>query len=123
MADITFVIHGDWLDNIKGLPVEQQDKIIADFVRYGVEKEMEHSDDAVISAFVNMVKGNIDYSKNKYEEKKFGGRKAVLDQNQIYNMARNGKNSTEIAAELGISKSSVDHSEGWKHRKEDEFVF
>ena len=30
--------------------------------------------------------------------------------------------SNEIAATLGISKSSVDHSEGWKQRK-GEFIF
>ena len=34
-------------------------------------------------------------------------------------------NSTQISEELGISKSSVDHSEGWRKRKEKdaEFVF
>ena len=31
----TFVFYGEWLDNIKDLPVEEQDKIIADVVRYG----------------------------------------------------------------------------------------
>lgn len=79
MADITFVVHGEWLDNIKNLPLEQQDKIIGDLVRYGVERDPAHSNDPVISAFVNMVKGSIDYSKIKYSEKKFGGRKKKID--------------------------------------------
>jgi transposase len=38
-------------------------------------------------------------------------------------LAKEGKSSTEIATVLGISKSSVDHSDGWKNRKEDTFVF
>ena len=42
---------------------------------------------------------------------------------KIDKLAREGKNSTQIAAELNISKSAVDHSEGWSHRKEDGFVF
>jgi DNA-binding CsgD family transcriptional regulator len=32
-------------------------------------------------------------------------------------LALQGKNSTEIAEILGVSKSSIDHSEGWKQRK------
>ena len=44
MADnnVTFVVHKDWLDSIKDLPIEQQDKIIAEFVRYGPEMELQH---------------------------------------------------------------------------------
>ena len=36
----TFVFYGEWLDNIKDLPIEEQDKIIADVVRYGTRKEL-----------------------------------------------------------------------------------
>lgn len=122
MKDVTFVVHKEWLDNIAGLPVEQQDKIIADIVRYGVEMKMEHENDPVISSLVNMIKGRIDYSKNKYEEKivqaKKAGRKKRIDDDEILRLARGGKSSSEIAKILGYSKSSVDHSEGWKKRKE-----
>ena len=69
MTDITFVVHSEWLDCIANLPVEQQDKIIAEIIRYGTGVEMAHSDDAITQAFVNMVKGRIDYSKDKYAQK------------------------------------------------------
>lgn len=127
MADITFVVHSDWLDCIKDLPLEQQDKIIADFVRYGTEIEMVHKDDSYTQAFVNILKGRIDFSKEKYKTKVNGGSapkktKKVNDE-AILDLARQGKKSSEIAEILGICKSSVDHSPGWINRKNDEFVF
>ena len=126
MAD-TFIVHKEWLDNIAGLPIEQQDKVIGEFVRYGVGLDSAHSDDAVVQAFVNMLKGRIDYSKEKYQQKvdmsKTAGRKKKVDNQQIYDLAREGKTSTEIATILNVSKSSIDHSDGWKNRKEDTFVF
>lgn len=126
MAD-TFIVHKEWLENIAGLPVEQQDKVIGEFVRYGVGLESAHSDDVVVQAFVNMLKGRIDYSKDKYQQKvdmsKTAGRKKKVNDEQIFKLAKSGKTSTEIANMLEISKSTVDHSEGWKRRKDEEFVF
>lgn len=121
--DITFIVHKQWLDNIASLPIEQQDKVIGDLVRYGAELPLAHSTDPVVASFVNMLKGNIDYSKQKYDEKKNGGRKKKVDDIDIYRLAREGMNSAQIAQELGISKSAVDHSEGWRQRKSNDFVF
>lgn len=127
MADsnVTFVVHQDWLDSIRELPIEQQDKIIAEFVRYGTEMELQHLDDPIVQAFVNMLKGRIDASKEAYKQKvemsKVGGRKKKTNDIEIYKLAREGYSSAEIAKTLGISKSAVDHNEGWKNRKNDEF--
>lgn len=122
----TFIIHRDWLKNIEGLPVEQQDKIIAEIVRYGVEMDSQHNDDPITQAFVNMVKGSIDFSKDKYSQKieagKSYGKKKKIDEAEIHKLAREGKTSTQIADILGCSKSSVDHSEGWRNRDKDIFI-
>ena len=133
MADITFVVHSEWLESIKGLPLEQQDKIIAEIVRYGANCKLEYESDAGIASVVNLLKGRIDFSKNKYAQKieagKVGGRKKKVDDDEILRLAREGNTSAQIAEILGISKSAVDHSEGWKKRKEksienwDKFVF
>lgn len=128
MADnITFVVHKDWLSSIKDLPIEQQDKIIAEFVRYGTEMELQHSDDPVVQAFVNILKGRIDASKDAYNKKiemsKTAGRKKKSNDVEIYQLAREGYSSTEIANSLQISKSTVDHSPGWKNRKSEDFQF
>ena len=50
--DITFIVHREWLDSIKNLPIEQQDKIIAEFVRYGTDLGLKHPDDALTQSFV-----------------------------------------------------------------------
>ena len=126
-SNVTFVVHKEWLDSIKGLPVEQQDKIIADFVRYGTEMKLAHEEDSMIQAFVNILKGRIDYSKEMYKQKvemsKTAGRKKKIDDNAVYQMAKEGKSSAQIAELLGCSKSAVDHSEGWKNRKNEDFEF
>ena len=69
-----------------------------------------------------MVTDEIDFSKEKYSEKlvmsQFAGRKKKVDDGQVLRLALEGKNSAEIAEILGVSKSSIDHSEGWKKRKQ-----
>lgn len=127
MAD-TFVVYGEWLDNIKTLPQEQQDKIIADIVRYGTRRETLYDDDPFICSMVNMLKGRIDANIFAYEQKikmsKSAGRKKRYNDEMIYDLAQQGKTAEEIAKELGCSKSTIDKSNGWKNRKKDkEFIF
>lgn len=119
--DVTFIVHREWLDSIKNLPIEQQDKIIAEFVRYGTDLRLKHPDDALTQSFVNILKSRIDFSKNKYEKKvqagKSAGRKKKVDNDEILRLALGGMKSAEIAEKLGVSKSTIDHSDGWKRRK------
>lgn len=119
--DVTFIVHKEWLDSIKNLPIEQQDKIIAEFVRYGTDLGLKHPDDALTQSFVNILKSRIDFSKNKYEKKvqagKSAGRKKKVDDDEILRLALGGMKSAEIAEKLGVSKSTIDHSDGWKKRK------
>lgn len=124
-TDITFVVHRDWLNCILNLPVEMQDKVIAEFIRYGVGLEVQHTDDTVVQAMVNLLKDKIDYSKYKYYTKVAGGvnsgRKKKVDNMEIWKLAKEGKKSDEIANILNCSKSAVDHSEGWKNRHNAEY--
>jgi hypothetical protein len=48
MALETFVVHKEWLDSIASMPVDAQDKIIAEFVRYGCGLPLEHTDDVMV---------------------------------------------------------------------------
>lgn len=116
----TFIMRGEWLKNFEGLPLEMRDKIIADIVRYGVGQELEYKDDPVVASIVNMTKGSIDASKGLYDKKlemsKSAGRKKIVDNSKILELARKGYTAQEVADELGISKSSVDKSDGWRQR-------
>lgn len=74
----------------------------------------------MVSMAVNFTKNGINRAKWDYYEKikngSKGGRQKVVDNDAIEVLANQGKRSEDIAKELGISKSSVDHSEGWKRR-------
>lgn len=121
--DNTFIFHGKWIKNINKLPIEVQDKILADIVRFGTKQETKHDSDNMVASVVNMIKDSIEKSVSDYEAKvamsKGAGRKKKVNDEMIYLMAREGKNSTEIAKSLGLSKSSIDKSAGWRYRKID----
>lgn len=114
----TFIMRKEWLDNIKSLTVDQQDRILADIVRYGVNEAPAHYDDPVVSAFVNMVKNRIDVSKQLYDEKvgmaQTAGRKSSIDKAKILECALLGLSAKETAKIAGCSVSTVLHSEEWK---------
>lgn len=124
--DITFIFHGAWLNYIEGLTEEQKLKVVWDIVNYGADKDLIYSkEDKFVATIVNFVKGNIDSSKKNYEatieRNQRGGRKKMIDEKQVYEMARSGKKSQEIAEELGCSKSTIDNNPGWKNRKDDNY--
>ena len=127
MAELNrFVFYGEWIDNIKKLPVEEQDRIIADIVRYGIGEDPAHAEDPMVQSFVNFSKGAIDKSKGDYLQKiaagKKFGRKKSIDDAAIWSLAQEGLSSADIAVKLSISKSSVDHRDGWRQRKNTNFL-
>lgn len=123
----TFIMRGEWVKNIATLPIEVQDKILAEIVRYGTRQPTMYDDDPIIFSIVNGYKSSIDNTINDYEQKltmsKTAGRKKRIDDQKVYELAREGKTAQEIADELGVSKSAIDKNEGWKNRKNNEFVF
>ena len=123
----TFIVRGEWLENIETLSLDMQDKVLAEIVRYGTRKPTMYDDDPVIFSIVNAYKGRIDNTIQDYENKvamsKTAGRKKKIDDKKVYELARKGMTAQEVAEELGLSKSSIDKSEGWRNRKNDEFVF
>ena len=123
----TFIMRGEWIENIATLPLDMQDKVLAEIVRYGTRQPTQYDNDPIIFSIVNGYKGSIDNSINDYERKvemsKTAGRKKKTDDKKVYELAREGKTAQEVADELGVSKSAIDKNEGWKNRKNDEFVF
>lgn len=123
----TFIMRGEWIDNISTLPAEIQDKVLADIVRFGTGRATLYDNDPIVFSLVNGYKGSMMNTTNEYLKKiemsKTAGRKKKIDENRIYALAREGKTAQQVADALGVSKSAIDKSEGWKNRKNDEFVF
>lgn len=121
MADITFVVHSEWLDDLEDLDIERQDQIIADIIRAGCEREMAHGSDKELVSKVKTYLRAITYSKKKYEDSKEqgnrGGRTKKIDDAKIEELAKAGYSSKQIAEMLNCSKSAIDHSDGWRNRK------
>lgn len=121
----TFIFNKEWLSAIEGLPTEQQDAIIGDIVRYGLDIELLHSEDPLTQAFLSMAKKQIDFSREKYEQKvtqsKIAGTKKKFSARQIYDLAQSHSKAEEIAEILGCSVSTIHHSEGWRRRKWNSF--
>ena len=121
MADITFVVHSEWLDDLEDLDIERQDQIIADIIRAGCEREMAHSTDKELVSKVKTYLRAITYSKKKYEDSKEqgnrGGRTKKIDDAKLEELAKAGYSSKQIAEMLNCSKSAIDHSDGWRNRK------
>ena len=119
--DVTFVFHGKWLDVINKLPHDEQDKVIADLVRYGAEMPLQYEDDLVINTLVQSFADRIDNSKKSYQDIQTMGlnnKKDVSDRDAlIWKLAHDGMSASQIAAELDVSVSTVNHSKGWRNRK------
>lgn len=121
-----FVFYKDWLEHIQTLPVDTQDQIIAEIVRYGTGFEPAHADDIMVTTMVNFTRGAIDQKKDEYARKVSGGknsgRKKQLNDEEVYKLARDGKSAAEIANITGMSYSSITKSNGWRERKNDNFL-
>ena len=123
----TFIFYKEWIDSLEGITPEIQDKVIADIARYGCGLPLLYENEPNVASYVKLLKGRIDYKKNEYANKlaqsQSAGRTKKCEDGQIYNLARQGMKSKDIADMLGVSKSTVDHSEGWKKRYDSDFEF
>lgn len=91
----TFIMRGEWIDNISTLPAEIQDKVLADIVRFGTGRATLYDNDPIVFSLVNGYKGSMMNTTNEYLKKiemsKTAGRKKKIDENRIYALAREGK--------------------------------
>lgn len=118
----TFIFRKEWIENIDMLDISTQDKILSDLARYGAGVPLQHENDPVVASIVESQKKRIDVSIDAYSEKvvmsKSAGRKATVDRTRIYELACNGMSAKEIAAIIGCSQSTVQHSEEWKRARQ-----
>lgn len=118
----------NWLDQIeKNGNEEQKKEIVWAIVKYGLEEEYNKTDDPVVNMALDFILPQIDNMKDKYnsqiEQGKKGGRPKTIDDAEIWRMAHEeGLNGSEIASRLGVPKSTVYSTVGWKERKNNDFI-
>lgn len=119
-----FVFYYDWRNFIKGLGSQaDQFQLLTTIMDYGTtgEYETENVSPLVLNTFETMIKPAIDRSQKNYQASKdYGkthGRPKTANEEQIEQMCKKGMRANDIASALGISTTSVYHSEAWKNRK------
>lgn len=120
-----FVFRKDWGDKLReaGLSKEEEKDFIARIVWYGLYGEYEPIEgNGFANAWLKSIIDQIDYSKDKYQQKvnggEFGGRESKVEDYKLKSLIAEGKSAIKIAEILGVSKDTIYHNEIWKKRKE-----
>ena len=116
----TFIFFPDWYEFIQGLN-DDKDKfdLYSIIVQYGCCGYYKNDNKKMINVFESMMKKWIDTTQANYEKKKReeDGGKASLDI-EIKRLAGQKVSAKDIAKQLGVSVSTVYHSQGWKQRNQ-----
>lgn len=119
-----FVFYSDWRNFIRGLSSQaDQLQLMTAIVDYGVTGEYDElaMSPMVRNTFNTMIKPAIDRSQKNYADSveygKSHGRPRTINDDRIRDLFKKGMKADAIAKELGISVTSVYHSDGWKNRK------
>ena len=120
-----FVFYQNWRDFIKGLSSQaDQLQLMTAIIDYGVTGEYDElaMSPMVRNTFNTMIKPAIDRSQKNYADSveygKSHGRPRTINDDRIRDLFKKGMKADAIAKELGISVTSVYHSDGWKNRKD-----
>lgn len=115
-------MYQEWWDLIKNLkePASRLEMLEA-ICTYGIDgQEPQFEDKNLKVFFTGSIRPKLNENREKYQEKVlFGentGRRKVVDDTEIYDLACAGLSAKDIAARLGISVDSVYHSKGWTGR-------
>lgn len=121
MIERTFIFYPDWLNFIERISNEKDKLDLYDIIiSYGCHGEYSNKNPMMTAVFESLIKPKIDIAQGRYEEKvtmgKNYGRKKIVDDESIRELARKGMRAKDIAHTLGISEAAIYHSEGWKKR-------
>lgn len=120
------VIMSNWLEQFKDCSLEQQKEICYGMLMYGIKEEYIKSDDPVVNVALNFITPQIDAMQDIYDKQvktgRQGGRPGKIDNKKVWELAREGKNGSQISEELGVPKTTIYSSEGWKKRNDINFA-
>lgn len=116
------IFYQEWWDLIKNLKNSTSRLEMLEAIgTYGIDgAEPQFTDENMKVFFTSAIRPKLDENRAKYQEKVlFGentGRRKVVDDKEIFDLASAGFSAKDIAARLGISVDSVYHSKGWVNR-------
>ena len=125
------LVMSHWLESCKDLPLETQKEVYYWVLRHGLYGEEVATQDTTAQLALNFIIPQIDNIQTSYdktvEKSRRGGRKKITNDDQIFELAKQGLNAREIGEKLGINQKTIYSSAGWKRSKEigkeQEFVF
>ena len=115
------VFMRDWFDQIeKSCNEQQKGEICYKLIKYGLLEQYEQSEDALVNLLIEMYSPQVDAMQEAYEMRvaaaQKGGRPSSLDNELIWNLAKEGLSGTDIAIKLNVPKTTIYSSAGWKSR-------
>lgn len=118
------VIMRNWLEQVESLCNEEQMKEFCyHLLKYGLYEEYGKTADPAVSMAMAFITPQIDAMQEDYEKKiaagARGGKACKVDNEKIWKMAKDGISGGQIAEELGLPRSTVYSSAGWKARDKD----
>ncbi len=124
MSRTKMVVMRDWLDQVeKRANQEQMKEFCYRMIKYGIDERYEESEDPLVNVLMDMYFPQIDAMQEAYEAKvaqaQKGGRPSKLDHKMVWTLAKQGFNGNDIAVKLGVPKTTVYSSPGWKGRDRD----
>lgn len=119
-------VMSSWLTSCESLPVEQQKEIYFQLIRYGIYGEEPNSNDPMVKMAMNFIVPQIDNMKVSYDKKveigKTTGRRKLVSDEVVWELANEGKRAPDISEMLGINVKTIYSSPGWRERKNPNFL-
>lgn len=124
MSRIRMVIMKDWLEQIEKRCNEKQTaELLYRMLKYGIHEEYKESEDPIVNVMLDLYCPQIDAMQEAYEirteQSKKGGRPQKVDNQMVWQLAKEGHNGADIAGILGVPKTTIYSCAGWKNRDRD----
>ena len=124
MANSSMIFMKHWLNKMEDLTEEQKGKVCYCALKYGLLGVDEPPNDPVAKMAYNFIVPQINEIQKKFTTAQnkghAGGRPKKISDQQVWDMAHNQHmTGAEIAKNLGVPKTTVYSSEGWRQRKSD----
>lgn len=121
-----FAFYENFWTSVQALPLDQQKDVFYAIIKYGITGEEVSIEESPIGfSFTQAFKPSLDNSVDRFnhnqENGKRGGRPSKIDSEKLRALVAKGMTAQAISEELGVSKSTIEKRDEWKHRNDFHF--